>query len=106
MRVVLRNEVPNFGRHIQQLQPLLFVQSYRKATHAIDGYSTLFAHLHSDAGCGTLFKRGVFISEPFKFGLWIFFGHEFSWRVTHSDWRAIPSIPAPSWVGLSFVSRG
>ena len=38
MRVVLRNEVPNFGRHIQQLQPLLFVQSYRKAAHAIDGH--------------------------------------------------------------------
>ena len=43
--------------------------AYRKATHAIDGQCTLFAHLHSDARCSTPFERGVFISEPFEFGL-------------------------------------
>src|ERR1700693_3125337 len=49
------DERPNLVRHIEQFQPLFFVQGYGKASHAIDRDCSLFAHLHADAGRCSLF---------------------------------------------------
>ncbi len=63
LRVVGGNERADLGRHVQQFQPLFFVQRHGKAAHAIDGNGTLFTNLHGDAGGRTLFEGGVFVAQ-------------------------------------------
>jgi tetratricopeptide (TPR) repeat protein len=36
LRFVRNNERANVGRHVQQLQPLFFIQGHRKAPHSVD----------------------------------------------------------------------
>jgi hypothetical protein len=50
LRFVRGNERANVGRHVQQLQPLFFIQGHGKATHSVDRKGSLFAYLHADTG--------------------------------------------------------
>ena len=56
----------NIGRHVQQLQPLFFIQGHGEATHSVDRDGSLFAYLHMDAGERPLFESLVFLAEALK----------------------------------------
>src|SRR6202163_2203329 len=90
LRFVRGNERANVGRHIQQLQPLFFIQGHRKAPHAVDRDCSLFADLHADACGRPLFESGVFIAKALEFRFQFFVGHGVSWFV----YRCIPKSSA------------
>jgi len=77
LRFVRSDERPNLIRHVQQLQPLFFVQGHGKTSHALNRDCSLFAYFHTDTGRRPLFEGRVFIAEALEFSFQVFVGHGF-----------------------------
>jgi len=75
LRFVRSNELANVGRHVQQLQPLFFVQGHGKAPHPVDrdgSLSLTFMRILEDAPfLRARFRCGGVSSSAFQ----VFVGH-------------------------------
>src|SRR5216684_1501181 len=78
LRFVRSNERANVGRHVQQLQPLFFVQRHGKSSHPIDRDCSLFADLHAETGRCPLLEGRVFFAQTLKLIFRVFVRHGWS----------------------------
>src|SRR5262245_52105111 len=60
------NERTNVVRHVEQLEPLLFVQSHGKPSHPIDREGALFTHFHASSGRCSLLEGGIFFAQTLE----------------------------------------
>src|SRR5688572_716734 len=78
LRLVRRDEFPDLGSQLEELEPLLLIERNRESAHSIDGETTLLAHLHRDSLLRALLERLVFSAKALQFGLHVFVSHSFS----------------------------
>src|SRR5215831_19743185 len=60
------NERTNVVRHVEQLEPLLLVQSHGKPSHPIDREGALFTHFHASSGRCSLLEGGIFFAQTLE----------------------------------------
>src|SRR5262244_1826884 len=90
--LVRSDEGANIVRHIEELEPLLFVEGHRKAAHAVDRDGSLLAHLEAKAGGRALLQRGIFPAQAFQFGFDLFVGHGVPAVLAMDDLASTPTV--------------
>src|SRR5262245_29447555 len=80
LRLVGGNEVPDFVRHIQKLEPLLLIQRDGEPTETVDRHASFLAHLERNTPHRALLERLVLGAQALQLGPEIRLRHAFLCR--------------------------